>query len=139
MMKNPTANVDDMPIDELTEMTRKYLDEEFMLGFIEEGAKAMVYSHNQSIQAKKALLAKTESLLDFFRNQDIDKKQAQALVEETIKLVNDAIDHLQVAKNSVEYTFASSIKDAVKKYFAGVAKNPKEQDGRLEGCSCCTC
>ena len=127
MMKNPTANVDDMPIEELTEMTRKYLDEEFMLGFIEDGAKAMVYSHRQSIEAKKALLSKTEELLEFFRNEHIDKKQAHTLSEQMIKLVESAIDHLQVAKNSVEHTFASSIRDAIKKYFVGVAKNPKEQ------------
>ena len=126
MMKNPTANVDDMPIEELTEMTRKYLDEEFLNGFIEDGSKAMVYSHNKSIQAKKALLVKTEEFLDWFRNETLDKKEAYALAEQLIKLVEDAIDHLQVAKNSVEHTFASSIKDALKKYFAGVVKNPKE-------------
>ena len=127
MLKNPTANVDNMPIEELTEMTRKYLDEEFMLGFIEDGAKAMVYSHNESIEAKKALLVKTEEFLEFFRNETLDKKQAYALTSEMIKMVNDAIDHLQVAKNSVEHIFASTIKDALDKYFAGVAKNPKEQ------------
>ena len=127
MMKNPTANVDDMPIEELTEMTRKYLDDEFMLSFIEDGAKAMVYSHNRSIEAKKALLSKTDEFLQYFRNETLDKKQANALAAELIKLVNDAIDHLQVAKNSVEHTFGSSIKDALNKYFAGVVKNPKEQ------------
>ena len=127
MMKNPDANVDDMPIEELTEMTRKYLDEEFMFGFIEDGAKAMAYSHNKSIEAKKALLVKTEEFLEYFRNEKLDKKQTYALAGEMIKLVNDAIDHLQVAKNSVEHTFASSIKDALSKYFAGVVKNPKEQ------------
>ena len=127
MMKNPTANVDDMPIEELTEMTRKYLDEEFMLGFIEDGAKAMAYSHNKSIEAKKALLVKTEEFLEYFRDENLDKNQTYALAGEMIKLVNDAIDHLQVAKSSVEHTFASSIKDALKKYFNGVVKNPKEQ------------
>ena len=126
MMKNPTANVDDMPIEELTEMTQKYLDEEFLNGFIDDGAKAMVYSHNKSIQFKKALLVKTEEFLEWFRNENLDKKQSYALAEEMIKLVEEAIDYLQVAKNSIEHTFASSIRDALKKYFAGVVKNPKE-------------
>ncbi len=127
MMKNPTANVDDMPIEELTEMTRKYLDEEFMLGFIEDGAKAMVYNHNKSIEAKKALLVRTEEFLDYFRTETLDKKETFALTKQMIALVNDAIDHLQVAKNSIEHIFESSIKDALNKYFAGVVKNPKEQ------------
>lgn len=127
MMKNPTANVDDMPIDELTAMTRKYLDDEFMLSFIDDGAKAIVYSHNKSIEAKKALLAKTDEFLEFFRNEALDKKATYALADEMIAEVNDAIDHLQVVKNSVEHTFASSIKDALNKYFIGVKRNPKEQ------------
>ncbi|MBO5867014.1 MAG: ABC transporter ATP-binding protein, partial [Clostridia bacterium] len=107
-------------------MTQKYLEEEFLNGFIDDGAKALVYSHNRSIDAKKALLPKTEQALEFFRAETIDKKQAGALADELIKLVEDAIDNLQVTKNSVEHTFASTIKDALKKYFAGVVKNPKE-------------
>ncbi|MBR1955047.1 MAG: ATP-binding cassette domain-containing protein [Clostridia bacterium] len=127
MMKNPNANVDDMPIDELTEMTQKYLDEEFLNSFIADGSKAMLFSHQRSIQAKKALLAQTDEFLNYFHNEVLDKKEALALSKNMIKLVNDAIDNLQVAKNSVEHTFASSIKDALNKYFAGVVKNPKEQ------------
>ncbi len=127
MLKNPTANVDDMPIDELTAMTRKYLDEEFMLDFIDCGAKAMQFSHKRSIEKKSALLAKTEEYLEFFREETLDKTKCIALAKEMADGVEDAIDHLQVGKNSVEHTFESSMRDALKKYFAGVVKNPKEQ------------
>ncbi len=127
MLKNPDANVDDMPIDKLTEMTRKYLDDNFMLSFIEDGAKAIDFSHKRSIAAKKELLAKTDEALEYFRNDAIDKNEAHELAENLIKQVNDAIDNLEVIKNSVEHTFGSSLRDAINKYFAGVAKNPKEQ------------
>ena len=126
MMRNPQANVDDMDINELTDMTRKYLDEEFMLAFIDEGAKALQHSHNKSIAAKKQLLEKTDDLLDYFRRDDTNKKQSLVLAAETTKLVEQAIDRLAVVKNSVEYTFESSIKDAIGKYFDAVAHNPKE-------------
>ena len=127
MMRNPEANLDDMPIDELTAMTRKYLDEEYMLDFIAEGAKGLQYSHNKSIELKKVLLAATDSVLEYFRSDELDKKVATEHANAMSKQVAEAIDKLEVVKNSVEYTFKSSFQSALKKYFDGVAKNPKEQ------------
>ena len=127
MMRNPDANLDDMPIEELTAMTRKYLDEEFMLDFISEGAKALKYSHDKSIAAKHELLAATDEVLEYFRNDVIDKKVATDKANAITKQVVEAIDRLEVVKNSVEYTFNSSIHSAIKKYFDGLVKNPKEQ------------
>ena len=126
MMRNPEANLDDMPIDELTEMTRKYLDDEFMLDFIEMGANALGYNHRNKIVIKQDLLPRTEQALDFFRSETLDKKQAYALVKELSASVKTAIDHLCVNKNSVEYTFTSSLTEALNKYFAAAKNNPKE-------------
>lgn len=127
MMRNPEANLDDMPIDELTEMTRKYLDEEFMLNFISEGAKGLKYSHDVSIEAKKKLLDASDELLEFFRNETLDEKLAYEQANAFSKNVEAAIDKLEVIKNSVQYTFKSSLHSALNKYFAGQKKNPKEQ------------
>ena len=127
MMRNPQANLDDMPIDELTEMTRKYLDEQFMLDFIAEGAKGLQYSHDHSIALKKTLLENTESVLAYFRSDVLDKKVSLEHANVLSKQVAEAIDRLEVSKNSVEYTFKSSIYAALKKYFDGLTKNPKEQ------------
>jgi len=127
MMRNPDANLDDLPLDELTEMTRKYLDDEFMLAFIDDGAQALERNHRKQMELKKDLLAKTESTLEFFRADELDKKQSYALNKELSAQVNAAIDHLSVGKNATEYTFHSSMKDALNKYFTGVKNNPKEQ------------
>lgn len=127
MMKNPTANVDDMPIEELTAMTRKYLDDEFMLSFIAEGAKALQHSHDKSIQAKKVLLDQTDALLQYFREDRTDKKDAVRRVIEVNDALEKAIDRLEVVKNSTEYTFKSSVLDAINKYFSAIKRNPKEQ------------
>ena len=126
MYKNPTANVDDMPIEELTEMTRKFLDEDFMLEFIEDGAKAVQFSHNESILAKKSILPDIESALEFFKQESFTEKESLNIANKLIEQVKKAIDNLQVKKNSAEYTFGTSLIDAIKKYFAGIAKNPKE-------------
>ena len=125
MMKNPEANVDDLPIDELTSMTRKYLDEQFMLAFIEKGAKALQHNHSVSMERKRELLAETDGALEYFRGE-IEKSKAFQLADELSKKVNGAIDRLEVTKSGTEHIFASSIKVAVQKYFDAVAKNPKE-------------
>ena len=127
MMRNPDANVDDMDIDELTAMTRKYLDDNFMLSFIDKGAKAIAYNHNRSLELKKNILQLTEEALEYFRGETIDRKQAFALVEAIDKEVLEAIDKLQVVKNSAEYTFGGSARAALVKYFDAIVKNPKEQ------------
>ena len=127
MLKNPDANLDDMPIEELTEMTRKYLDENFMLDFISEGAKGLQYSHTNSIAAKKQLLEATDSLLEYFRNDVLDKKTSYEQAKAISKQVEAAIDRLEIVKNSTQYTFRSSIYSALDKYFAGLTHNPKEQ------------
>ena len=127
MMRNPDANLDDMDIVELTEMTRKYLDEQFMLDFIAEGAKGLQYSHDQSIRLKKQLLQDTDSVLEYFRSDELDKKVSIEKADALSKQVAESIDRLEVVKNSVEYTFNSSIHSALNKYFEGIAINPKEQ------------
>ena len=127
MLKNPDANLDDMPIDELTEMTRRYLDDNFMLDFISEGAKGLKYSHDNSIAAKKDLLAETEEALEYFRNDALDKKKAFDYAKSVSKKVDGAIDRLETVKNSTQYTFRSSILSALNKYFTGLSRNPKEQ------------
>lgn len=126
-MKNPDVNVDDMPIEELTEMTRKFIDEDFMLEFIEDGAKAIKYSHDRAIERKRQLLAETDEALDYFRRSNLDKKETLAYVRQLAEKVDQAIDRLGIVKNSAEYIFRSSMDNAVKKFFDGLERNPKEQ------------
>ncbi|MDE7454596.1 MAG: ATP-binding cassette domain-containing protein [Clostridia bacterium] len=98
-----------------------------MLDFIENGAKALEYNHRNKISIKQQLLSKTEEALEFFRGEILDKKQSYALAKELSALVKTSIDQLQVNKNPIEYTFHSSIVEALNKYFDGARNNPKEQ------------
>ncbi len=127
MMKNPDANIDDMPIDELTKMTREYLDNEFMLEFISKGAQALKKAREMSLEAKRELVGQIDKALEFFGSEVIVKKDALKLVNELAENVEKAINKLEIIKNSTEYTFRSSINVAVNKYFDAIAFNPKEQ------------
>ena len=127
MMRNPDANIDDMPIDELTKMTREYLDKEFMLEFIDKGANALRNSREVSFEKKRELLPKIDKAIEFFNIELIEESEAKAVVKDLAKEVVFAIDKLEIVKNSAEYTFTSSINMAVAKFFAAIKNNPKEQ------------
>ena len=125
--KKLSDDMQSMPVEELNALTRKFLDEHFMLSFIDDGAKGVRHSHNKSIELKKQLLADIDVAIEYFRSETLDKKAANEYADELSKKVAACIDHLEVVKNSIEYTFKSSLHSAIRKYFEGVAKNPKEE------------
>lgn len=127
VMQNPNEDLETIAVEELNDRTRKFLDEHFMLAFIADGAKGVQWSHQKSIEAKKQLIAEIDSALEYFRSETLDKKTSMDVANALSKKVEECIDRLEVIKNSTEYTFRSSIHSALKKYFDGVVKNPKEE------------
>lgn len=127
IMKNPDASLGDMPNDEMNKMTRKYLDDNFMLDFIDLGAKAVLHSHNKSVEKKKEVIEEAEKVLAYFNSENIDKKTSKANAKKLIAIVEQSIDRLAIVKNSVDYTFATSINNAIDKYFGALVSNPKAQ------------
>lgn len=148
MLRNPDADVDDMSVEELTKMTREYLDKEFMLDFIERGADAMEHARGVSLSKKKNLLPEIDEVLALIEKLGASLEKAEgetgvqkqlseaaATVSEaelraaTKKLSVDvvlAINKLEIIKNNVEYTFGTSIKMALDKYYFAIKNNPKE-------------
>ena len=125
LMKNPGFDFSSMPVGELDKMTRKYLDENFMLNFIELGSKGVKYSHDKSIENKTKLLEHLNSLLAILnREGELDlsslKKQLK-VVKEELKV---SIDYLNIHKRSVEYSFFNSFNHEVKRYIGGKRTNP---------------
>ncbi len=126
MMRNPEANVDDMPIDELTQMTQAYLDSEFLDDFKSEVEKAVINSHNNAIANKKQAFYLLEQAEVYFA-ENLEEKPAYQMASKLTQAVESAIDQLQVVKNGTQYTFKSTINNALFKYFRAVKNNPKEQ------------
>ena len=127
VMKNPNEDLETISVEELNRRTRKFLDEDFMLSFIADGAKGLLWSHRKSIELKKQVLADIDEAIEYFRSETLDKKVAHDKANALSKKVEELIDRLEVVKNSTEYTFKSSIRSALKKYFDAVVKNPKEE------------
>lgn len=125
LMKNPGYDYSNVSVKELDELTRKYLDENFMVNFIKLGSQGMQHSHDESIKKKKELVSKLEELLKYVSENDkYQKKEFVSKVHHIKKEVNEAIDFLNVHKRSVEYSFYTSLNHEVLRYFDGVAKNP---------------
>ncbi len=127
MMKNPQFNYQNETVQYLNTMTRKFLDDDFMLKFIELGALAINFSHHMSIENKKRLLPKIEQARVYFNNERLDKNESYQIINDLKKEIMNAIDHLELVRKSAEYSFYHSIKHELDAYFKGLEQNPKDQ------------
>ncbi len=116
----------EMPIEELNAYLRKYLDEKFMLNFRARAQKGVTYSRNKTMEARKQALDLIREHYGVFTGESLDKKQAENAAAILIKAVEKAIDPLEVVKDNLTYTFASSLTAALDQYFHGVAANENE-------------
>ncbi len=148
LLRNPDADVDSMPIEELTKMTREYLDNEFMLDFIEKGANALEHARSVSLEKKRDLLSEIDEVYALVEKlqQSFEKTEALDGVEKDLsaaqlevseaelrvavkKLSLDvalAVNRLEIIKNNTEYTFGTSLKMALDKFYFAIKNNPKE-------------
>ena len=121
-----------MPVVQMNEVTRSFLDQDFMLSFISMAEKGVLYSHKQSIQNKKAALADLQEALAYFQAGNIDEKTSDSYLKKLSAEVAVAVDRLNVRKESVEYVFHSALATAIKEYFEGIKKNPIEEKKYLK-------
>ena len=117
----------DMEVEELNKFLRKYLDEHFMLAFIEAAGKGVKLSHERAVQARRAAVDVMTQKIEAFRGE-FDKKQAAELYRELVAAVKNSIDKFEVVKDNLSYTFASSLKSAIDQYFGGIARNAAEEE-----------
>lgn len=126
-LKNPNEDISSMEIEKLNEMTLAYLNDNFMnefLGMVESGMK---YSYDKALEKKKAVIADLKVARDFYREGNYDKASAHAKCREVAAKVEDSIDRLEIVKDSMMYTFRSSLAGSIDKYFTAKVRNPKEE------------
>ena len=127
-MTYATEPMPELPVEELNVFLRKYLDENFMLDFIADAKKALVFSAEQSYDKKLAVIQVLNAAKPVFEKDVLDKKECLAKCEELKMIVLDSIDQMEITKDSLAYTFASGLKREINKYFNGIVKNEKEQN-----------
>ncbi len=125
-LKNPDADLAAMPVEQLNDVTLKYLDDNFMLEFIEMEKAALAHSATKTVGSKKAVLAALPEIRAYFEGE-IDKKGSTEVSKRICALVAECVDKLDILKDSTTYTFKSSFNGAINKYFTAFKNNPKEE------------
>ena len=117
-----------MPVNELNEYLLKYLDEHFMINFLREIQVALKYSALVSDKEKKEALEFAKKSIPTFSAEGIlDKKTTYDCAKAVIKEVQESIDRLEIHKDSIAYTFNTSLIYAIDKYFEAIVKNAAAQ------------
>ena len=127
LMENPRADLSSYTVSAMNEMTREYLDREFMLEFIKTAENGVEYSNRKSLEKKAEALPQLEEALEYFKGGNVTEAKANAYVKKLSPVVTKAIDRLSVKKNSTEYVFHSAFASAVKSYFDGIRNNPIQE------------
>lgn len=126
-MKNPDANLREMPVAELNEKALLYLNENFMNDFLSIAEQGVAHSFKNSLEKKKNVVKQLETVRAKFENGEIERKSALKIAGEIADSVEDSIDRLEINKDSLSYTFRTSLCGAIEKYCTACVKNPKEE------------
>ena len=127
VFKNPGADLSTMSAEKANEMALKFLQEDFMLSFIEFEKIAVQYSFEKTLENKKFAIEGLNKVIHYFKSGDITPKMAKAVCKGINKRVLAAIDPLAVIKDNVAYTFGDALEREVDKYFFYLKNNPKEE------------
>ena len=119
--------IPEMDVDSLNEYLLKYLDESFMLDFIADAKKALQYTAAASYKDIEEAIAVLKEYKAVFAKETLDKKECADAYKVLVKEVEETIDPLSITKDSLTYTFASSLKDEIDTYFEAIVKNVKAE------------
>ena len=125
-MNNPGEKLYTIPTEELNEKCLKYLDENFMIEFIDMVQKGVENSFNKSLEKKKAVTEELKKAESYYSGK-YDKNESLKYAAELSDKVEDSIDRLEINKDSVAYTFRTGITAGLNKYFFYKKKNPQEE------------
>ena len=125
-LRNPNENLAGRDVNELNESCLTYLNDNFMVEYLELLGKAVAHSNKASNEKKQSLLANLAKAEKYFSG-DIEERAANKYASDLAGLVENTIDRMEIKKDSVAYTFRSRILNAVNKYFEAVKLNPKEE------------
>ena len=115
----------DMPIEQLNDYLREYLDSHFMLGFIKDAKRALKYSSDKSRENMKKAVSELTAALEVYGRKDLDKRECFETHKKLTEAVKKIIDPLAIVKDSLSYTFSGSLKSEIEHYFNGIKANVK--------------
>ncbi len=125
-MKNPGENLQAISVAELNKKADAYLNENFMNKFVELEEAGVVYAHDCSLEAKHEVVKALGEAKAYFSGE-FEKKAALDYAAKVADKVEGSIDRLEINKDSMAYTFRTSMVSGINKYFHFMKQNPKEE------------
>lgn len=110
-------------VKELNDFLRKYADENFIDNFRECAAGALEHNAKKYNELKKEALKVVAEQKSVFEADKLDKKVCLDAAAIMAKAIDASIDKLEIHKDSVAYTFGSTLKILINSYFTGISKN----------------
>ena len=113
-------------IKSINTMTRQHLNEGFMNEFEKLVISGMKYADECSVEGKKQALAQLEKGYVVFNKDTLVQKECEEMAKTLSSYVDKSIDRLAIHKDSLAYTFSTTLHSAIKTYFEGIPHNEKE-------------
>ena len=114
-------------VEEMNAAARKALDDGFMIDFLQDVEKALIYSEKQNAVRQQKAVEVLRQELPVFQKEVLNEKECRAAAKRAADAVESAIDPLKLQKDNQSYVFKSSMKANIDRYFKGVEYNPKEE------------
>ena len=127
VMKNPEVDITKEDITELNEKALHYLDDNFMLKFIDYCEKAISLRQKDSINKKQDILGFLDEKKNYFKNSELNPKDCKETINELEARILECVNDLDVRKDTLSLTFKMSIKTAVKIYFNSLKDDKKDE------------
>ena len=116
-----------MDIPELNKFLRNYLDEHFMLDFIDNTELAVRSSAKRSMDNMAIAIEQLKAKRECFAQSELQKKEIFDTFTQLNATVRATINPLAISKDSLTYTFGSGVRAELESYFYGKKNNKREQ------------
>ncbi len=113
-------------VEELNATVFDILEQKFLQEFVSVFQNGIDCSFKSSIETKKNVLSKFDELQAKFEAAQT-RGAKKAIAVEMIREVESSIDRLEIEKDSLTYTFKTSIMSAINRYYDSIKKNVKEE------------
>lgn len=116
----------------MNKMTRKNLDDGFMLKFLDEVATALKYADDVYDKEKEDVAKEAGKTLEFLESDNIDINNLKEEKKKLVKEVMESLNRLDIAKDSVAYTFDAAFGSAVDTYIEAKRLEAKKKLNKKE-------
>ncbi len=115
----------DMPVEKLNDFLKEYLDNNFMKAFIANAKRALEHSAKESRANMAAAIDAMKTERAVFGSDMLVKRDCYDAHKRLSESVKATIDQLAITKDSLTFTFSSSLKSELDTYFGAISKNKK--------------